>query len=702
MKICILLPYKENFSSEYAGAVSIFIKDTILKSKHKNQTTVYGLTKFKQNFLKKYVNLSLENKSIFQSSSNLYVENFIKDKKVCNANIIEIHNRPNYVKKILSIKKPKKILFFHNDPLNMSGSRTVKERLYLITNLDKILFNSEWCKNKFLENIPKIFHKIDKLDVVYQSTNKTNINIKKKKKIISFVGKLNHAKGYDLFAIAIVKILNKFPKWTANVVGDEPREKIIVKHPRINLMGFQTHKKVLDIFAETSISVVCSRWNEPFGRTSLEASSRGCAVIISNKGGLPETTSDALILKELTAAKLYKSIEKLILDKNLRTSLQKRSLKNFYLTNEFISKKIDIIRSNLFEQPIKKINQENIKILHITNFNERHNGRLFYNTGRRINNGFVRLNHSVLTISDRDIISYHRSLKDMDGSKKLNLKLLETISNYVPDLIVFGHVDLIHLDTLKFIKTYYPKTKMTQWFLDKMDSSWIKNKKRFVDKINLMDCSFCTTSPSELQFERASKVYYIPNPADISFETLKCYKKDNQINDLFFAMSHGVHRGILKKGKFDKRAVFIQDLKDKNPNIKFDLYGLDNKQPIWSDDYKIALSKSKMALNLSQGKPSKFYSSDRIAQLVANGILTFIDARTKLNKLFKNDEVVFYNSIDDLTKKIDFYLNNKTLRNKIAKRGKEKYLKHLNSTKVASYIVNKSMNFQNKEKFIWE
>jgi len=702
MKICILLPYKENFSSEYAGAVSIFIKDTILKSKYKNQTTVYGLTKFKRNFLKKYVNLSLENKSIFQSSSNLYVENFIKDKKVRNANIIEIHNRPNYVKKILSIKKPKKILFFHNDPLNMSGSRTVKERLYLITNLDRILFNSEWCKNKFLENIPKIFHKIDKLDVVYQSTNKTNIDIKKKKKIISFVGKLNHAKGYDLFAIAIVKILNKFPKWTANVVGDEPREKIILKHPRINLMGFQTHKKVLDIFTETSISVVCSRWNEPFGRTSLEASSRGCAVIISNKGGLPETTSDALILKELTAAKLYKSIEKLILDKNLRTSLQKRSLKNFYLTNEFISKKIDIIRSNLFEQPIKKINQKNIKILHITNFNERHNGRLFYNTGRRINNGFVRLNHSVLTISDRDIISYHRSLKDMDGSKKLNLKLLETISNYVPDLIVFGHVDLIHLDTLKFIKAYYPKTKMTQWFLDKMDTSWIKNKKRFVDKINLMDCSFCTTSPTELQFERANKVYYIPNPADISFETLKCYKKENQINDLFFAMSHGVHRGILKKGKFDKRALFIQNLKNKNPNIKFDLYGLDNKQPIWSDDYKIALNKSKMALNLSQGKPSKFYSSDRIAQLVANGILTFIDVRTKLNKLFKNDEVVFYNSIDDLTKKINFYLNNKTLRSKIAKRGKEKYLKHLNSTKVASYIVNKSMNFQNKEKFIWE
>ncbi len=702
MKTCILLPYKENFSSEYAGAVSIFIKDTISKSKYKKETTVYGNTKFKQNFLKKYVNLSLSNKSIFQSNSNLYVDNFIKDKNVYNSDIIEIHNRPNYVKKILIIEKPKKILFFHNDPLNMNGSRSIKERLFLIKKLDKIIFNSEWCKNRFIENLPKIFHKIDKLDVIYQSTNKVKVDIKKKKKTISFVGKLNYAKGYDLFGDAIVKILNKYPKWNAIIIGDEPRETISVEHPKINHMGFQTHQTVLNVFKETSISVVCSRWNEPFGRTSLESSSRGCAVIISDRGGLPETTSDALILKDLTSLNLFKYIERLILDKKLRTNLQKKSLENFYLTNEYISKKIDLMRSSLFTNNVRIVDKKNIKILHVTNFNERHDGRLFYNTGRRINNGFVRLNHSVLTISDRDIISNHRTLKDMDGSKKLNLKVLDTISNYVPDLIVFGHADSINIDTLDFIRAYYPGIKMTQWFLDKMDSGWIRNKKRFMDKINLMDCSFCTTHPKELKIDKSNKVYYMPNPADISFETLKCYENNNQTNDLFFAMSHGVHRGILKRGKFDKRAIFLQNLKDKNANLKFDLYGHNNKQPIWSDDYKIALNKCKMALNLSQGEPSKFYSSDRIAQLVANGILTFVDKRTKLNKIFKNNEVIFYSSINDLSKKINFYLNNKVLRNKIAKRGKEKYLKHLNSTKVASYIVNKSMNFQNKEKFIWE
>ena len=37
MKISILLPYKENFSPTYAGAVSLFVKDTVKLSKYKNE-----------------------------------------------------------------------------------------------------------------------------------------------------------------------------------------------------------------------------------------------------------------------------------------------------------------------------------------------------------------------------------------------------------------------------------------------------------------------------------------------------------------------------------------------------------------------------------------------------------------------------------------------------------------------------------------
>lgn len=66
--------------------------------------------------------------------------------------------------------------------------------------------------------------------MIHQSINQSNVDIRKKQKIISFVGKLNSAKGYDIFCQAIIKILNKYPTWKAVVAGDEPRENINVKH----------------------------------------------------------------------------------------------------------------------------------------------------------------------------------------------------------------------------------------------------------------------------------------------------------------------------------------------------------------------------------------------------------------------------------------------------------------------------------------
>ena len=64
MKISILLPYKENFSPEYPGAVSIFVNDTVKVSKFKKNIVVYGNTSFKTKFKLKYVNIDLKRKNI--------------------------------------------------------------------------------------------------------------------------------------------------------------------------------------------------------------------------------------------------------------------------------------------------------------------------------------------------------------------------------------------------------------------------------------------------------------------------------------------------------------------------------------------------------------------------------------------------------------------------------------------------------------
>ena len=75
-KISILLPYKENFSPRYAGAVSLLVNDTVLSSKYKKNTTVYGSTDFKEKFYANYKNINFK-KYFFESSNIKYAENFL-------------------------------------------------------------------------------------------------------------------------------------------------------------------------------------------------------------------------------------------------------------------------------------------------------------------------------------------------------------------------------------------------------------------------------------------------------------------------------------------------------------------------------------------------------------------------------------------------------------------------------------------------
>ncbi len=703
MKISILLPYKENFSPNYPGAVSIFLNSVIKKSKFKKNITVYGNTDFKQRYKIKYKNINISKKILgIGSQTSKYINEFIKLETKRSSDILEIHNRPIYVQ-LLPSNKTKKVLYFHNDPLSMNGSKTVSERINLLNLCSKIVFNSEWSKSRFLTKLNEIYTKSSKLIVIRQSADKQRVNLKRKEKIITFVGKLNKAKGYDVFGAAIIDVLNKNKDWKAIVIGDEEREKINFNHERLDILGFKKHNEVISIFKKTSISVVCSRWEEPFGRTSLESSSCGCAVVITKRGGLPETITNGIILDRLSKKSIFEAVSNLIKNKNYRHQLQQLSLQNFNLTHQNASKQIDSYRNEILDHRKfkNKIITGKLKILHVTNFNERHNGRLFYNTGKRINNGFVRLNHSVLEFSDRDIVSYYRKLNDLDGSKKLNSKLIEVISNYLPDLIVFGHADLIKRETILFIKKTYPNIKFCQWFLDRMDTKWIKNLNRFEHKLDLMNANFCTSDPKSLKIKRERPIYYLPNPVDESFEKLKNDQNSYLNNDVFFAMSHGVHRGVLKKGKFDEREIFIEKLKKLTPNIKYDLYGMDNNQPVWADNFINRISKSKMGLNLSQGKAVKYYSSDRFAQLIGNGLLVLVDERTRFKDFLNKNEIITYKNINDLARKIIKFNKNDKLRKIIARKGRKKYHKFFNSKKIAEYIINKSFNIKTK-KYFWE
>ena len=58
------------------------------------------------------------------------------------------------------------------------------------------------------------------------------------------------------------------------------------------------------------------------------------------------------------------------------------------------------------------------------------------------------------------------------------------------------------------------------------------------------------------------------------------------------------------------------------------------------DFYKVIVN-SKMALNLTRGKPLKYLTSNRIASLIGNGLLTFIDEKVQMNDFFNKNEGFF-------------------------------------------------------------
>ena len=183
---------------------------------------------------------------------------------------------------------------------------------------------------------------------------------------------------------------------------------------------------------------------------------------------------------------------------------------------------------------------------------------------------------------------------------------------------------------------------------------------------------------------------FLPIPVDENIENLKLYKIKDKFKDLFFALSHGVNYGKLKKRKFDEREPFINQLINQYPNISYNILGMVNENPKWNYEFYNELAKCKIALNLSRGLPIKYTSSNRIASLVGNGIYTFVDVKTKLNDFFSEDELGTYKSINDLGTKIENLLSKPEKINIYAKNGYRKYFKLFNSNIISKKIIDKT------------
>ena len=340
-RIAILLPYKEDYNKNNAGSASLWVKDFFENSKLKKITTIYGINTKKKSLSKNFVNLN--NKfPLFTFKKNIYYAKLFLKNIHKQTKIIEIHNRPeifHFIKKQNS--NYKLILVFHNNPLLIRGSKKIKERKNILNKCSNIIFVSKWVQKKFFEGLDS--KKSKKCSVIYPAIKRLN-KLPKKDNIITFIGKLNKSKGYDLAGVAVVNILNKYKNWKAVFAGNEEREKYNFSHKNLKIYKWLSHDKILKLLKKSSICLVPSVWEEPFGRISMEASIYGNAVILSNKGGLSETSKYHIKLKNLHVNNIFKEINNLILDKKKLSKLQKKSFFDYKIFIEKSAKIFDEIK----------------------------------------------------------------------------------------------------------------------------------------------------------------------------------------------------------------------------------------------------------------------------------------------------------------------------------------------------------------------
>jgi hypothetical protein len=117
--------------------------------------------------------------------------------------------------------------------------------------------------------------------------------------------------------------------------------------------------------------------------------------------------------------------------------------------------------------------------------------------------------------------------------------------------------------------------------------------------------------------------------------------------------------------------------------------------------YQRVLESARMGLNLSRRSDVYLYSSNRMAHLVGNGILTFIDRATGFGELFGEDELAFYGTEAELFDKLRLYQNDDAERRRVAERGWRKYHRIFGCEVVAKYLIDAVEGKVDPARFDW-
>lgn len=363
-EIASVLPPSEHFTVGRAGAIALFVHETTAGSAYQSHVTVYGTEDIKARRLSdaKFQGV-IPRLPLLWGRNNGYTRALIDQLRKRQIGIIEVHNRvQNFFQLAKAFSNTPISLYFHNDPQTIKGAMTPKERWKIAERADAIYCCSDYVRRRFLTGLEAA--RSDHVHVVYHGVPPLTPK-PRKDPLILFVGRLIPEKGALELAQAAQKLLPYFPNWQIAFVGsNRPGGKGTTPYThavgkalqalgkQAVFLGHQPHQKVLELYCRASIAVVPSIWNEPMGRTALEAMAAGCALVTSGHGGLGELVGEAGVLSSpVTADGLALALQGLLEDPATLRDIQQQCLARgslFSLANS--QRHMDQLRYHLLAQ----------------------------------------------------------------------------------------------------------------------------------------------------------------------------------------------------------------------------------------------------------------------------------------------------------------------------------------------------------------
>ena len=198
-------------------------------------------------------------------------------------------------------------------------------------------FTSHWVKEYYgLDTVPTLYNGVDSGQFSPATGADTELPA------ISFVGRTGIEKAPDLLLRAALTLSQTTTKFRVLMIGSNHWDRLEMDDYQRDLQSYagalQTRGVVVErpghvgradlpaALRRARIHAVTSRWDEPFGLTTVEGMASGLAVVASDTGGTPEVVGDAgFLFARDSADDLAARLAPLVADKTLRAEYGRRA-----------------------------------------------------------------------------------------------------------------------------------------------------------------------------------------------------------------------------------------------------------------------------------------------------------------------------------------------------------------------------------------